>query len=211
MRDRDGPVTSAYSVRASEYVDAFGGVEHTVHSDVAFIERWATDVEGTVIDVGCGPGHWTHHLAEIGVEVEGIDPVVDFIESARRRFPHASFRVGRGEALGVSDGTLGGILAWYSLIHIDPLQLAEVFAEFARCLRPGGRLALGFFTGPVVEPFEHAIATAFYWPVDALCEEIERAGFAIIHRETRHDAGFRPHGALIAERLGDIARFRPPP
>ncbi|MGO2515821.1 MAG: SAM-dependent methyltransferase, partial [Corynebacterium variabile] len=97
-------------------------------------------------------------------------------------------------------GTLGGVLAWYSLIHTDPALISDAVAEFARCLRPGGRLALGFFTGPVLEPFDHAVTTAWFWPVDLLRREFEEAGFTVTHAETRTDPGSRPHAALLATR-----------
>lgn len=50
-------------------------------------------------------------------------------------------------------GGLGGILAWYSLIHTDPDRLDPLLAEFARAVRPGGGLAIGFFEGPALVPF----------------------------------------------------------
>ncbi|MDO4632056.1 MAG: class I SAM-dependent methyltransferase [Corynebacterium sp.] len=86
----------------------------------------------------------------------------EFIAHAQATYPGVHYQVGSAEALGVEAETLGGILAWYSLIHIQPAQLGTVLEEFRRCLRPGGGLALGFFTGSALAPFEHAITTAYY-------------------------------------------------
>jgi SAM-dependent methyltransferase len=86
--------------------------------------------------------------------------------------------------------------------HTQPIQvpapdaLLGALGEFARVLRPGGELLLGFFDGPVLEPFEHAIATAYRWPVHALCDELRATGFEIVETRTRTGLGHRPHGAI---------------
>ncbi|MFD5823741.1 class I SAM-dependent methyltransferase [Nesterenkonia xinjiangensis] len=193
-------VRSSYRARADEYVAALGSVDHLAAPDLVLIRRWAGSLEGPVIDVGCGPGQWTHHLCCLGVAAEGIDPVAEFIDSARSTYPDGRYRVGHAEDLGAEAGRLGGVLAWYSLIHTAPDRISAPLAEFARCLRAGAGLALGFFTGPRVESFEHAITTAYYWPTDVLASEVESAGFALTHIETRTDPGRRPHGAILATR-----------
>lgn len=193
-------VRTAYSPRATEYAQALGSIDHAAAPDIALISGWARDIPGPVIDVGCGPGQWTQLLADLGCEVEGLDPVEEFIDIARSSHPGVSYRVGRAEDLEVDNGTLGGILAWYSLIHTDPSRLDRACAEFARCLHPGGHLALGFFTGPLLEPFDHAVTTAWFWPVELLQQKVETAGFQVTHTETRTDPDDRPHGALLATR-----------
>ncbi|MDT7711983.1 MAG: hypothetical protein QOG46_672 [Pseudonocardiales bacterium] len=44
-------------------------------------------------------------------------------------------------------GALGGIVAWYSIIHTPPEELPVVFAEFHRVLAPDGHLLLTFQVG----------------------------------------------------------------
>lgn len=131
----------------------------------------------------------------LGLAVEGVDPVPEFIERARIAYPGQRFRVGRAEALEAASGSIGGVLAWYSLIHTRPDEIDAALSEFARVLRPGGGLLLGFFTGAAQEPFEHAIATAFYWPVELLTERVEAAGVTIQRSETRTDLPARARRA----------------
>jgi ubiquinone/menaquinone biosynthesis C-methylase UbiE len=193
-------VRDAYSARAAEYIDLFGSIDAAAEEDREYVLAWAQSVDGRIVDVGCGPGQWTNFLHEHGVDVEGLDPVAAFVAEAQRRYPDASYRIGRAEQLGVDDASVGGVLAWFSLIHTDPDRVGELLGEFARCVRPHGSLAIGFFEGPELAPFDHAVTTAFFWPVGVLSAEVEAAGFVVTDAQTRRDPGTRSQGALIARR-----------
>jgi len=194
------PVHDAYTRRAAEYIEVVGKIEHAAQADRDYLLSWARSVDGRLIDAGCGPGQWTNYFREAGIDVEGVDPVEALVEDARGRYPMARYRVGRAEALGVPNASLGGVLAWFSLIHTDPTLIDEPLNEFARCIRPGGSVAVGFFDGPAGEPFDHAVATAFFWAVDALTLRLERAGFTVTDAQTRHDPGARRQGVIVAVR-----------
>jgi len=85
-----------------------------------------------------------------------------------------------------------------SLIHFPPHRIQEPLREFARVLRPGGGLLVGFFAGATREAFDHAVVTAYRWPVDALAEQLEAAGFDILDTRVRADRGQRPQAAITA-------------
>lgn len=193
-------VQEAYAARAAEYIDVVGKIEHAAEQDRDRLRAWARQIDGRIVDVGCGPGQWTDHLQREGVDIEGVDPVEVFVEDARRRYPTARYRVGSAERLDVDDASIGGILAWYSLIHTHPDAIDEPLAEFARCLAPGGSLLIGYFDGPAREPFDHAVITAYHWSAEALAEHLERAGLAVVEAHTRHDPGARRHGTVIARK-----------
>ncbi|SJN20343.1 methyltransferase [Mycetocola reblochoni REB411] len=190
----------AYGARAAEYTERFGGIEAAAATDRRRVLEWARAVHGPVLDVGCGPGQWTAFLAEHGVEAAGIDPTPEFVAAARRLHPGMRYRLGHAESLAVADGALGGVLAWYSLIHIRPERIDDVLREFARALRPGGGLAIGFVEAPVGAAIDHAVTTAYAWPVPELSARVERAGFTVVSTERRTDPGARPHGSLTAMR-----------
>jgi ubiquinone/menaquinone biosynthesis C-methylase UbiE len=193
-------VRDAYSDRALEYAAMFGSIESAADQDRQLVASWAQAIDGKIIDVGCGPGQWTNHLRELGADVEGIDPVAAFVDEAARRYPKTSFRLGRAESIDADDGSVGGILAWFSLIHSRPDQVGAILAEFVRCLRPNGGLLIGFFEGPALEPFDHAVTTAYFWPVDTLGAVIAAAGFEVVEIHARSDPGVRAQGTLIAMR-----------
>lgn len=166
-------------------------------ADRSLIETWSASVSGRLVDAGCGPGHWTDHLARLGANIRGIDLVPEFIDQARTSYPGVRFDVESIDAINEPDGALGGILAWFSTIHHDPSKIATPLAEFARTLRPGGSLLLGFFEGIQLEAFDHAVTQAYRWPTEELESKLESAGFDIIESHRRIERGRRPVGAIL--------------
>ncbi|WP_099084505.1 class I SAM-dependent methyltransferase [Nostoc linckia] len=194
-------VGAAYSTRAAEYVEKLGSIATMHPSDLALIKSWAAHVNGPILDAGCGPGHWSAYLSERGNDVRGIDQVPEFIEHARETYPGVPFRLGSFNHLPDAASTVGGIFAWYSLIHHEPSTVRATFDEFARVLQPGGALLVGFFIGPSVEPFDHTVVTAYRWSPKALSIELHAAGFDVIETHTRTglQPNPRPHGAIVAQ------------
>lgn len=125
----------------------------------------------------------------------------EFINHARQTYPDVSFELGSLDQLSDGDGSVGGILAWYSLIHNEPSTVPAVLEEFARVLKPDGALLLGFFIGAEVEPFDHAVVTAYRWSPDAMSHQLCTAGFEVTetHTRTGRNPKPRPHGAIIAQ------------
>lgn len=102
---------------------------------------------GPVADVGCGPGHVTAHLHELGIDAFGVDVSPVMIDVARRDHPGLRFEVGSMTDLDLADGSVAGLLAWWSLIHIPDDVIPTVLGHFWRALRPGGLLQIGFHVG----------------------------------------------------------------
>lgn len=202
MADQD--VAAAYGARAAEYLALAGGIAQMEEPDVDRIARWRDATPGRLLDAGCGPGHWTAFLGAGGRDAEGIDLTPAFVEAARAEHPGIRFSEGTMRDLPYEDASLGGVLAWYSLIHLPPADVPAVLAEFARVLAPGGGLLIGFFDGAAGEGFAHAVAPAHYWSADALGALLDAAGFDVVDGERRERlpgaASIRPHGALSAVR-----------
>jgi len=102
---------------------------------------------GPVADVGCGTGRITHYLHGLGLDVSGIDLSPGMIAVAQREYPDCAFRVGSMTDLPYGDAALGGLFAWWSLIHVPDDEMPGVFAQFRRVLRPGGPLMVAFNLG----------------------------------------------------------------
>ncbi|WP_432482911.1 class I SAM-dependent DNA methyltransferase [Kineococcus esterisolvens] len=193
-------VQRAYSSLAQQYIDLLGSVE-TVHpDDLRLIERHLGHLSGPVLDLGCGPGHLTGFLHAAGCQVAGIDLVPEFIAHARQAHPDVPFEVGSLTDVARPDASVAGVLAWYSLIHLEPGQLDEALASVRRLLAPGGSLVVGFFEGSACEPFEHRVTTAYRWPVDELANRLASAGFVEVERSRRPREGERRPHAVLAVR-----------
>ncbi|TMJ11476.1 MAG: class I SAM-dependent methyltransferase [Alphaproteobacteria bacterium] len=123
--------------------------------DRDFFRRvWSTDPEvyrariraagfaglGDVLDAGCGFGQWTMPLAEANRSVEAIDADEARVDVARRALSGLSnVRVSRGSVgrLPYPDESFDGIFCYSVLYYTDHRR---ALAEFARVLRPDGRL-----------------------------------------------------------------------
>jgi ubiquinone/menaquinone biosynthesis C-methylase UbiE len=66
---------------------------------------------------------------------------------ARRDHPGPRFGVGSMTDLPLADGSVAGVLAWWSLIHVPDHAIPAVLGHFHRVLRPGGPLQAGFHVG----------------------------------------------------------------
>lgn len=141
---------AAYDSRAEEYVEKLGSVQQMADLDRLTITRWREAIGGRLLDAGCGPGHWTDVLSERGRrDAGGIDGSARILGSARRRFPGNRFVAGDLSALPFASQSVGGILAWHSVVHAPPAELPEILDEFTRALTPGGSPLQGFFASRI--------------------------------------------------------------
>jgi ubiquinone/menaquinone biosynthesis C-methylase UbiE len=162
-----------------------------------------------VLDVGCGTGVTTALLDGCGVKPSGVDLSSSMISQARRLNPGLPFGVGSMTDLDVADESVGGICAWYSIIHVPDEHLADVFGEFHRVLVPGGVVLLAFQVGdrPLV------LTSAFGQPVhltfirrrpEQVEDQLAGAGFGVYAQLVRQpdDDGFEStaHAYLIARK-----------
>ncbi|NYI77158.1 class I SAM-dependent methyltransferase [Nocardioides panzhihuensis] len=192
-------IAAAYNSRAAEYIDLFGTIDKLAEQDRDTITTWRDTTTGRLLDAGCGPGHWSQELTTQGVrEVVGLDASAEFVTSAQERFGAIAFQQADLAAIPLEDRSVGGILAWYSIIHTPPAELPAILSEFARVLSPGGSALIGYFDGEPGEAFDHAVHTAYYWSAKALEDLLAEHGFVVERTSTRQDQGVRRPGDLVA-------------
>jgi SAM-dependent methyltransferase len=142
---------TSYDTVAASYADQVRNLLDETPYERAVLALFADLVRATgggpVADVGCGPGRITAYLSELGVDTFGIDLSPAMIESARREHPGLRFEVGSMTDLDLSDASVAGLVAWYSLIHVPDDEIGSVLTHFRRVLRPGGPLLLSFHVG----------------------------------------------------------------
>ncbi len=132
---------------ASQVRDALAGEPYLRAALALFADLVDAAGGGPVVDVGCGPGHVTAYLHELGVDAFGIDLSPAMIDLARHDHPGLRFEVGSMTDLDLADAAVVGLLAFWSLIHVPDDAVCTVFGHFRRVLRPGGPLLLGFHVG----------------------------------------------------------------
>ena len=142
-------VQAGYDRVAAEYARRIFGELEQKPLDRQLLDRFAARVHGLgpICDLGCGPGHVARYLDERGVRVVGIDLSAVMVEQARRLNPNIEFRQGNMLSLVFENGELGGVVAFYSIIHVPRTEIATALAEMKRVLRSGGLLFLAFHVG----------------------------------------------------------------
>lgn len=188
----------AYSYMAGQYIGLVGDGSQEHEDDASLVRRHLAGLAGPVLDLGCGPGHWTSYLHRLGTDVAGVDMVPEFVTHARTTHPDLEFRLGSMTELDIPDHSVAGILSWYSTIHLAPSDLDDVLIEFRRLLAPAGVLVAGFFDSDddLVE-FDHKVITAYRWPADVFAARLSRAGFTEVER-LRRQAPERPDRRFAA-------------
>jgi SAM-dependent methyltransferase len=181
-------VRASYDRSADAYVETGMGDLSGETWLRAALRAFAEQVRGLgpVLDVGCGPGHVTAHLAGLGVDARGFDLSPRMIEHARRLYPHLSFEVASATALDVAPGSLGGVLGWWSLFHLPREVLPQVLSAFAAALVPGGVALIGTHVGSGEKVRTEGYGgvpvrwTSRYWQPDELADLLVRAGLDVV-------------------------------
>ena len=123
---------------------------------------------GVALDAACGTGRHSAYLASLGHTVIGVDNSVAMLERARAKLPGSEFHEADVHDLPLPDDHVDLVVCGLALGHFP--ELAPVFAEFVRVLRPGGHLVIsdqrGVIRGvglPVVK--KRADGTLGYMPI----------------------------------------------
>jgi SAM-dependent methyltransferase len=176
----------------------------------AFAELVRADGDGVVADLGCGPGRVTAYLRSLGLTAFGVDLSPAMIAVARASYPDLRFDEGSMSGLDLGSGAVGGIVAWYSIIHTPPEQLPAVFAEFHRVLAPSGHVLLAFQVGDARVRLEHAYGHAIALDAYRLSPEtvsrlLGQAGLAVSAQVVREpDAQEKtPQAYVLARKSAD--------
>jgi demethylmenaquinone methyltransferase/2-methoxy-6-polyprenyl-1,4-benzoquinol methylase len=151
-----------------------------------------------VLDVACGTGDLCREIERAGMRAIGIDFSPGMLGAARTTAPLL-----RGDALAlpIKTGHVDGITCGFALRNVADLK--QLFVEFARAVRPGGRVSLLEVSEPQLAPlrlghhlyFHHLVpliggllsnreayrylpaSTAYLPPSHELVRMLENAGF----------------------------------
>jgi ubiquinone/menaquinone biosynthesis C-methylase UbiE len=100
-----------------------------------------------LVDVGCGTGRFLDFLKQAWPRLPaiGIDMSEAYLAEAKRhlkRWCWLDFMVANGEALPIDDESQDAMTSIFMFHELPPKVRRAVFREFARVLKPGGRLVV---------------------------------------------------------------------
>jgi SAM-dependent methyltransferase len=93
-------------------------------------------VSPTILEIGCGNGHYSEvlsHLARQSIDYTGVDYSQAMIESARRNYPDRKFMIGDATALPFSDRSFD--LAWSGTVLMHIVEYQKAIEETCRVAR----------------------------------------------------------------------------
>ncbi len=111
-------------------------------SDADLIEDLLDELSdgAQVLDVGCGDGART--LANLPAGSVGLDFSRRGLELAANTVPEARLVQGDMVALPLAADSVDAVTAYHAVFHVAREHHPAVYEEFARVLRPGGRLLM---------------------------------------------------------------------
>jgi len=154
-----------------------------------YLPRLIEGVErgGRVLDLGCGTGRpIAEQVARARLRVIGVDSSLEMLHLARANVPGALLVLGDMTEVEFADGSFAAVLAWDSLFHVDRRHHQDMYAKFARWLRPRGRVLFtsggtgdeGFTSSMFGEEFFYSS-----YPPHEVATYLRAAGLAVLTQE----------------------------
>jgi 2-polyprenyl-3-methyl-5-hydroxy-6-metoxy-1,4-benzoquinol methylase len=111
-------------------------------------------IHGTVVDVACGVGYGTHHLAPQATSAIGVELAGEAIDVARTRYRRDNvwFIQANAEALPFENASIDVVTCFEGIEHFDDPD--HHLDEVVRILKPGGRYLVST-PNPETNPHDH--------------------------------------------------------
>ena len=179
-------VAAAYGAVAHDYAEAFSSDLNRLPIDRAVLDAFVVGIEmgGRVLDVGCGPGQIGGYLADRGTQIFGVDLAIPMLRLAASRFALCTV-CGDMRDLPFASGSFSGVVAFYSIQHLQRDELGGALAELHRVLTSDGLLLIATHLGEgevfVSEFLGHQIDSVggTLYGEDQLLEAFERQKYSI--------------------------------
>lgn len=145
MADHSEAIERAFSQQAEAFEDPTYNRLFTTDSDWLF-ERLPLSADDLVLDVAAGTGHVARRMAprvRAAIAVDATDAMLEAgrIEAKRAALRNIVFMRADAAELPFLDGSFDIVVSRFAIHHFA--RPAEQIAEMRRCLRMGGRLAIG--------------------------------------------------------------------
>ncbi|WP_299348327.1 class I SAM-dependent methyltransferase [uncultured Shimia sp.] len=139
-----------------------------------------------VLDLGCGPGHWSARMIEAGLITDAVDASPEMAALAKSEFG-VDVRIETFDTLTLN-GPYDGVWANFSLLHAPRADMAGHLKRLHQETVPGGRLHLGMKLGKG-EKRDDLGRLFTYYQENELCTLVEAAGFHVQTTRRGHGSG----------------------
>lgn len=138
------------------FEEAFRGNREEIQERYRDLARRFLDVDGRVVDVGCGRGEFIDLLVELGVDVAGIDIDPALVAHAQDRGLPVEFGSLVPWLESQDDDSLGGLSLIQVVEHVSAQELVEFVALAHRKVRKGGRVIVETVNPQSLYVFAHS-------------------------------------------------------
>ena len=169
-----------------EIYEEYAKTNESVSVVKEFLDYFIENVNGKVLDAGCGHGRDAKYLSEHGLEVTGIDLSEKLLEIARNNAPKALFYNEDMMNSSFKDNSYDGLWACGSFLHIPGEHSKQTLNEFCRVLKKNGLMFICVKQGSregFYKDLRYGDKERFFknYSVSDFKELIEDAGFRIIN------------------------------
>lgn len=95
-----------------------------------------------ILDLGCGTGRLLGVFQKKGFSITGLDLSEKMLEIAKKNFPQIKFVKSDMRKTRFKNNSFDALIVAYSVIHIPKKEIPATIKEFARILKPKGKLML---------------------------------------------------------------------
>lgn len=138
------PMQAYYAARAPYYDDVYGKPER--REDIAFLRAHLPAIFAgrRVLEVACGTGYWTQHIAPVAAAMTATDAIEAPLALAKDRPGVADVRFALADAYDLSEalGTFDAAFAGLWLSHVPVERRREFLSSLHRRLSPGAKVVL---------------------------------------------------------------------
>lgn len=160
---------------------------------LAHAERLVRDVDGPLLELGCGPGRLLRNYHQRGFDILGVDSVEEVVRKLDAYEPGLRAAHADARALPFEDARFGGVLC-FGVFHSLENGVGKAIAETYRVLRPGGSLCAEFRADSL-----HNLIIDYYKGRGKTATEFHKCNFTIEDaRAALVEAGFEVEAMVPA-------------
>lgn len=132
---------SNWANRGDEWSESWGGPFMQWYGTI-FPRIKAHVPTGSILEIACGYGRWTHYLKDLCKQLTVIDLSAECINTCKKRFSgdsHIEYHLNDGKSLDmVPDSSIDFVFSFDSLVHADEAVIDAYLAQLPRILSKDG-------------------------------------------------------------------------